>query len=278
METWSGKTVVAVHAHPDDEALFTGGLLYEAAHAGADVHVITCTLGEEGEVIGEPYQLLTVDNTDQLGGFRIHELQRSLEILGCTGHFLGGAGRFRDSGMEGEARSNALINSMDEAAAALKELVEALAPDLLVTYDPFGTYGHRDHIAAHRLTHTVAGDVPVWWAVELDSDVRAGLAGIVSSPWRIPQPEEIVTVDHSDTVIEMDDRAYNAKAEAMKAHATQLWIADGSISDVNPHQAFAQADGYVFCLSNLMSQPLRRREHYQFAPSDYTVDLTESLA
>ncbi|WP_213757504.1 hypothetical protein, partial [Citrobacter freundii] len=76
----------------------------------------------------------------------------------------------------------------------------------------------------------------------------------------------------------MDDRAYNAKAEAMKAHATQLWIADGSISDVNPHQAFAQADGYVFCLSNLMSQPLRRHEHYQFAPSDYTVDLTESLA
>lgn len=272
MEKWSGKTVVAVHAHPDDEALFTGGLLYEAAHNGADVHVITCTLGEEGEVIGEPYQLLTVDHTDQLGGFRIHELQRSLSILGCTGHFLGGAGRFRDSGMEGDARPNALINSLGEATEKLRELVDKLDPDLLVTYDPFGTYGHRDHIAAHKLTHAVAGDVPVWWAVELADDVRAGLAGIVRSPWRIPTPDEIVTVEHSDKVIELDERAYNAKAEAMKAHATQLWIADGSVSDVNPHQAFAQADGYVFCLSNLMSQPLRRREHYQVAPADYQAD------
>lgn len=271
MENWAGKTVVAVHAHPDDEALFTGGLLYQAAHKGADVHVITCTLGEEGEVIGEPYQLLTVDHADQLGGFRIHELQRSLDILGCTGHFLGGAGHFRDSGMEGEARSNALINSLGEAEGELRELVGKLNPDLLVTYDPFGTYGHRDHIAAHRLTHAVAGDTPVWWAVELETDVRDALAKIDYSPWRIPEPGEIVTVDHTDKAIELDDRAYNAKAEAMKAHATQLWLADGSVSDVNPHQAFARAEGYVFCLSNLMSQPLRRTEHYQVAPADYHV-------
>src|SRR5699024_2041171 len=94
-----GYRVVAVHAHPDDEAITTGGSLFDLARRGADVLVVTCTLGEEGEVIGAPFAHLTNDHADQLGGFRIGELTRALEILEVRGRFLGGAGRFRDSGM-----------------------------------------------------------------------------------------------------------------------------------------------------------------------------------
>ncbi|MGG5188687.1 PIG-L family deacetylase, partial [Corynebacterium diphtheriae] len=80
-----GFKAVAVHAHPDDEAIWTGGLLANLAARGADVTVVTCTLGEEGEVIGDPYQGLTNKNADQLGGFRIHELHKSLSLLGVRG-------------------------------------------------------------------------------------------------------------------------------------------------------------------------------------------------
>lgn len=62
-----GKKIIAVHAHPDDEAIWTGGLIAELSLRGADVTVITCTLGEQGEVIGEPYQGLVADAADQLG-------------------------------------------------------------------------------------------------------------------------------------------------------------------------------------------------------------------
>ena len=64
----AGYRVVAVHAHPDDEAISTGGALADLASRGADVLVVTCTLGEEGEVIGDTYRYLVADQADQLGG------------------------------------------------------------------------------------------------------------------------------------------------------------------------------------------------------------------
>src|SRR5699024_572509 len=93
----AGRRVVAVHAHTDDEAIATGGALARLSARGADVTVITCTLGEQGEVIGKTYQQLVNGDADQLGGFRIHELLASLEVLGVSGRLLGGAGRWRDS-------------------------------------------------------------------------------------------------------------------------------------------------------------------------------------
>src|SRR3954449_12213456 len=91
-----------VHAHPDDETLTSGAPIAHYAALGAQVHVVTCTLGEEGEVIGERWAQLAVDNADQLGGYRIGELSAALACLGVAEPvFLGGAGHWRDSGMEG---------------------------------------------------------------------------------------------------------------------------------------------------------------------------------
>src|SRR3954454_11230311 len=91
-----------VHAHPDDETLTTGGTIAHYAAQGAQVQVVTCTLGEEGEVIGDRWAELAVDRADQLGGYRIAELTEALRALGVGGpNYLGGAGRWRDSGMEG---------------------------------------------------------------------------------------------------------------------------------------------------------------------------------
>lgn len=273
-------TVVAVHAHPDDEALWTGGLLALLAAAGAQVHVVTCTLGEQGEIIGQGLEHLIADDSDQLGGFRIHELWASLKLLGVRGHFLGHASAWRDSGMVGDPANEhpqAFIHSGDRAVADLVELLEDIQPNLLITYGPDGGYGHPDHIRAHEITTAAAaqlGIAEVLWAVTDATELAQGLQAITQVPqgWRAAEPGEIACVETTDLAFELDDAAYEAKKDAMRAHATQLWIADGSTSQTNPQAAFAAvadvaAAPAVFALSNLIAQPLLRREHYQFAPS-----------
>lgn len=272
-EDLNGYRVVAVHAHPDDEAISTGGALADLSRRGAEVTVITCTLGEQGEVIGEPYQNLVADQADQLGGFRIAELRRSLEILGVDGRFLGGPGRFRDSGMLGDpAQQNprAFVNSGEAAVELLVAEFKQLRPHLVITYGPDGGYGHPDHIRAHEITHLAAArtGVPrVLWAVTDRADLAAGLASISAIPegWRAAEPGELAAVDSSDLALSLDDHAYHLKRASMQVHATQVWVADGSISEVNPVAALGAADGLVlWALSNLIAQPLLRREHYEF--------------
>ncbi len=93
-----------VHAHPDDESINNGATIAHYVALGAQVRVVTCTLGEEGEVIGERWAELAVDRADQLGGYRVGELTEALRALGVSEPiYLGGAGRWRDSGMEGTA-------------------------------------------------------------------------------------------------------------------------------------------------------------------------------
>src|ERR1700739_1661439 len=94
-----------VHAHPDDETLSNGATIAHYTARGAEVTVVTCTLGEEGEVIGDSWAELAVDRADQLGGYRIGELTAALHALGVGPPiYLGGAGRWRDSGMAGTAQ------------------------------------------------------------------------------------------------------------------------------------------------------------------------------
>src|SRR5690348_9301654 len=94
--------LLLVHAHPDDECLTTGGTIASYAARGADVRVVTCTLGEEGEIVDDHFRYLSVDHADQLGGYRYSELSKSLAALGAgEPMLLGGPGRWRDSGMEG---------------------------------------------------------------------------------------------------------------------------------------------------------------------------------
>lgn len=281
-----GLRVVAVHAHPDDESIYTGGALAHLARRGADVLVVTCTLGEEGEVIGETYQGLVNDRADQLGGFRIHELSRALEILGVRGEFLGGAGCYRDSGMAGSPASQnprAFVNSGDRAVNHLAEIFQREKPHLVLTYDPNGGYGHPDHIRAHEITHLAAEQVEIpriLWAARLRTEIEANVADRIPDGWTRPAPGELDAVDATDTWVEMDDVVYAAKAEAMKAHATQIWLADGSVSPTNPHSATASGPVTTYALSNLIAQPIIRREHYRLGaglPLDHGADIANGL-
>ena len=283
----SGYRVVAVHAHPDDEAITTAGALADLSARGADVLVVTCTLGEEGEVIGEPYQHLVVDEADQLGGFRIQELRRSLDAIGARGQFLGGAGRFRDSGMAGSPASRnprAFVNSGDVAVEKLAAIFEAEKPHLVLTYGPDGGYGHPDHIRAHEITHAAAERVGVpriMWAVRLAEETAALMPAEAPEGWRLPEDGELDGVDTSDVRVELNDAAYSAKVEAMRAHATQLWIADGRTTDVNPHAALATGPVVYYALSNLIIQPIQRVEHYQLGaglPLDDGASLLTGIA
>ena len=280
----SGYRVVAVHAHPDDEAITTAGAIADLSARGADVLVVTCTLGEEGEVIGEPYQHLVVDEADQLGGFRIQELRRSLDAIGARGQFLGGAGRFRDSGMAGSPASRnprAFVNSGDVAVEKLAAIFEAEKPHLVLTYGPDGGYGHPDHIRAHEITHAAAERVGVpriMWAVRLAEETAALMPAEAPEGWRLPEDGELDGVDTSDVRVELNDAAYSAKVEAMRAHATQLWIADGRTTDVNPHAALATGPVVYYALSNLIIQPIQRVEHYQLGAGLPLHDGTSLLA
>ncbi|WP_370625156.1 N-acetyl-1-D-myo-inositol-2-amino-2-deoxy-alpha-D-glucopyranoside deacetylase [Corynebacterium sp. TAE3-ERU30] len=263
-----GVTVFAVHAHPDDEAIWTGGLLAHLARRGADVIVVTCTLGEQGEVIGEPYQNLVAEHSDQLGGFRIRELQDSLAALGVRGIHLGAPGQWRDSGMAGDpsaAHPRALVNNLDQATEQLRELIAEYDPELLITYGPDGGYGHPDHIAAHTITHRAAPEhIRILWAVTLEEDLEAGFAGIRSIPQTWHRADaEIARVEHADIRLALSPAEQAQKVAAMRAHATQIWIADGSVSATNPVPAQAEADTPVFALSNLIAQPVTASESYQ---------------
>ncbi|AKK02806.1 N-acetyl-1-D-myo-inositol-2-amino-2-deoxy-alpha-D-glucopyranoside deacetylase [Corynebacterium epidermidicanis] len=289
-----GLRVVAVHAHPDDEAIWTGGALAELAQRGADVTVITCTLGEQGEIIGQPYQALVADATDQLGGFRLTELRHSLDLLGVHGEYLGGAARWRDSGMIGDPANDhprAFVHSGSEAEIQLLERFNALRPHLVITYGPDGGYGHPDHIRAHEIAHAAAQasihpPQRILWAVTARGPLEQGFAEIAGIPvgWQRAD-DSIAAVETFDAEIRLSDAALATKFAAMKAHPTQLWIADGSVSDVNPRAAVASMSSTeyaiaVFCLSNLVAQPLLRTEHYQLGhgvplsdPSDITSGL-----
>src|SRR3954447_7927788 len=150
------RRLLLVHAHPDDEAINNGATM--ARYVAEDVHVtlLTCTLGEEGEVLVPELAQLAADQADQLGGYRIGELRAAMAELGVTDmRFLGGAGRYRDSGMMGTPANRhprAFWNAdLEEAAAHAVAVVRDVRPHVVATYDENGGYGHPDHIQAHRV-------------------------------------------------------------------------------------------------------------------------------
>ena len=166
-----------VHAHPDDESLANGATIAHYTARGADVRVVTCTLGEEGEVIGDRWAELAVDRADQLGGYRIGELTAALGALGVGApHYLGGAGRWRDSGMRGtpgRGRRRFIDADEREAVGALVAIIREQRPHVVVTYDPGGGYGHPDHVHAHTVTTLAVA--------------AAGGDGYPGEPWQVPK-------------------------------------------------------------------------------------------
>jgi N-acetyl-1-D-myo-inositol-2-amino-2-deoxy-alpha-D-glucopyranoside deacetylase len=150
-----------VHAHPDDEAISTGGVLARYADEGMRVAVVTCTGGERGEVVGEGMDPDEI--APRLGEVRYDELSRALKILGAGPPRLLG---YVDSGMMGTDGNDDPASfwraHFDEAVGRMVAQIRELRPDVLVTYDAFGGYGHPDHLQAHRVAITAveAADVP----------------------------------------------------------------------------------------------------------------------
>lgn len=272
--------LLLVHAHPDDETLWTGGTIARYAARGVQVTVVTCTLGEEGEVIPESLRGLAADQADQLGGYRVGELRSACAALRVADHrFLGGIGRWRDSGMlwEEPGRAGALpsahprafaVGDLAEQTDALAEVLHEVRPQVVVTYAADGGYGHPDHVRAHEVTMAAAERVPdvlrVFHAVPSRDRIRAGLVELATAealPFELPDPADLASVPDESitTVIDVADHL-PAKIRALRAHGTQVrvWVDEWNNED---------GPG-AYALSNGVAHPLTGTEHYVLATGD----------
>jgi N-acetyl-1-D-myo-inositol-2-amino-2-deoxy-alpha-D-glucopyranoside deacetylase len=265
------RRLLLVHAHPDDETLTTGGAMARyAADPDTSVTLVTCTLGEQGEVIPPELALLASDAADQLGGYRIGELAAACAALGVTDHrFLGGTGRWRDSGMvlaghgvraatpeRLHPRALAARDALADQVDALTAVLEEVAPQVVVTYAADGGYGHPDHVRAHDITAAAVRRVPevvrFYATVHGRAGLTAGLAelaGVVGLPFRLPGPDELPSVADADVSVSLDVSGQRAaRIAALAAHATQVALWEG------PPVAYAMSNG--------VAQPLRDVEEF----------------
>jgi N-acetyl-1-D-myo-inositol-2-amino-2-deoxy-alpha-D-glucopyranoside deacetylase len=266
------RRLLLVHAHPDDESIGTGATMAKYAAEGALVTLVTCTLGEEGEIVVPDLAHLAADREDALGQVRIEELATAMEALRVDDHrFLGGPGRWRDSGMMGTPtndRPEAFWQAdLVDAVGELVRVIREVRPQVVVTYDENGGYGHPDHIQAHRVTvaaFDAAGDpgrypdagepwqpAKLYYSTVPKSHLQAGIDALkevgetlfegVESADDLPfgVPDEVVTT-------EIDAREHlDAKVAALRAHRSQISV-----------------DGPFFALSNNVGQQAFGLEHY----------------
>lgn len=255
-------TIVFFHAHPDDEAIATGGTMALLADAGHRVVLVCATRGE----IGEPAEGV-LNPGEQLGDRRSAELAHSCELLGVESlEFLG----YRDSGMVGEPSNDDPScfwqADLEEAAQRFAALLTSYACDVVVGYDPHGTYGHPDHIKVHQVGARgadLAGVEQLYWAtanrtrflearaagdlgdVDLEEDDRVDIAAF-------GMPEEELT--HAIDVTAVLDR----KRASLAAHQSQ--ITEESFFLSMPDDVFTQAFGTEFFVdaARYRDQPLRQ--------------------
>jgi N-acetyl-1-D-myo-inositol-2-amino-2-deoxy-alpha-D-glucopyranoside deacetylase len=262
------RSLLLVHAHPDDESIGTGATMAMYVDQGVRVTLVTCTLGEEGEIVVDDLAHLASAKEDRLGEERIGELAAACSALGVRDHrFLGGPGRWRDSGMmDTPTTANPACfwqADLDEAIGELVRIVREVRPQVVVTYDDNGGYGHPDHIQAHRVTvgaFEAAGDPArypdagdPWQPTKLyftavpksvlqrgfeyfkaaDSDFFEGIESADGLPFGTP--DELVTtkVDASDHV--------ERKMAAMRAHRSQ--IGEKSVFFALPEEMVPEAWG-----------------------------------
>jgi N-acetyl-1-D-myo-inositol-2-amino-2-deoxy-alpha-D-glucopyranoside deacetylase len=263
------RRLLLVHAHPDDESINNGATMARYAAEGAHVTLVTCTLGERGEVI--PPELRHLASAG-LAEERERELTAAMKTLGVADHsLLGGRGRYQDSGMMGTSDNDNPScfwqADVDEAAGHLVEVIREARPQVLVTYDPDGGYGHPDHIQAHRVAMraaelaTDAGHpiAKVYWNRVPRTVVEEGFARLRDALPGLPFAEAGAVddvpgvVDDARITTAVDGTAYaDAKTAAMRAHATQIQVAP---------------DEPYFVLSNELAQPVFTTEYYELVRS-----------
>ncbi|HEX8496866.1 MAG TPA: N-acetyl-1-D-myo-inositol-2-amino-2-deoxy-alpha-D-glucopyranoside deacetylase [Actinomycetales bacterium] len=262
--TGSGGLLL-VHAHPDDESLTTGATMARYAAHGVPVTLVTCTLGQRGEISAPDLAHLT---PDELGEHRRGELAAAMRALGVADHRLLGGGRWRDSGMvwlrpgiagvapDADPRSFALAG-LDECAASLLEVIADVRPRAVVTYDPNGGYGHPDHVQAHRVTMRAVElaaqrgsgpDRAYWIRTPRSTALRERATLLRRRPsWMgaraLDDPLPPVVADDDVVTTVVDGSAHvGAKRAALRAHRSQLRVED---------DAFALTDGVAQRLSGI---------------------------
>ena len=278
------RHLLLVHAHPDDESIGQGATMAKYAAEGAGVTLVTCTGGEMGEILVPEFEHMAADRDDTLADQRRIELTEAMKALGVHDHrYLGGFGKYRDSGMkwheDGHAvpaddiHENAFWHAdLTEAADDLVAVVREVRPQVLVTYDQFGGYGHPDHIQAHRVAMYGAalaavpsyrrdlGDAhdiaKIYWGAMSASRMRESVrrlreAGDTTSfDWIDPDgPLPPFISEDRDLAAVVDGSDYvEAKMAAMRAHATQITI-----------------DGPFFALSNNVGNQIWGTEFFRIA-------------
>lgn len=273
------RRLLLVHAHPDDESILTGATMARYAASAAHVTLVTCTRGERGEVIPADLAHLEGDGA-ALAQRRTEELAAAMEALGVTDHrFLGADAdvAWEDSGMEwgpdGAARAAPdvppqafALADVDEPARHLVRVLREVRPQVVVTYEPGGGYGHPDHVQAHRVTMRAVelaaqedGEGEAWQVAKVYESVAP--ASVARDVLRAPAAENpftaadphapapsIVVPDEQVTAVVDGGEHLEAKAAALRAHATQVRV-----------------EGGFFALSHGVGQPVLGAEYYRLA-------------
>jgi N-acetyl-1-D-myo-inositol-2-amino-2-deoxy-alpha-D-glucopyranoside deacetylase len=274
------RRLLLVHAHPDDETISTATTMAGCVADGGRVTLITCTLGEVGEILVPELAELSVAAGDQLGGYRMGELAAAMSALGVVDHrYLGRPGRWRDSGMMGTPENDhprafwrcayepaAFAEAVGQVVAVIREV----RPQVLITYDPDGGYGHPDHIMAHRVAMAAAehasrsdgSDRPwaiekIYWTALPHSVIQLGIdavrADAATTFQSVERVEDLPFGNPDDEVTTAVDAPefLDAKLAALRAHATQVSV-----------------DRTFFALSNNIGSPVRSIEYYRIAKGD----------
>ena len=251
------KRALFVHAHPDDETINNGATMAQMVEDGIAVTLITCTRGEEGEVLVPELAHLASSAEDKLGTHRVIELANAMKELGVKDHrFLGS---YRDSGMMDTPQNQHpdcfWRADVDEAARKLALIIDEIRPQVMVTYDENGGYGHPDHIQTHRVAMRAA-ELATWqiqkiyWNIMPKSVVQRGMDAMKD------QGSEFFGADNVDDLPFVKDDSFvsavihapnqvDKKMAAMKAHATQISL-----------------DGPFFALSNNLGVQVFADEYY----------------
>ena len=241
-----GLTFLAVHAHPDDEASSTGGLYRRLANEGVRTVLVTCTNGECGDALDGAKPDADHHDGDEVAKIRAVELDNAVKILGIDRLVRLG---YRDSGMKGwpqnEDPESFWATPLDEAAKKLAEVLLEERPQVVMTYNAFGFYGHPDHIQAHRVTMAALelldyeptlyfNTIPTslmaimrerWEQEEREEAAADAAKGIVRAPEPEESEEDQVEMGTPDELIDVavDVSSVNdAKYDALAAHHSQI--------------------------------------------------------
>ena len=278
MRVSASKRLLLVHAHPDDETINNGVTMAKYAKDGAQVTLVTCTRGEEGEVLVAELASLASDKDDKLGQHREVELKDAMAHLGIADfRFLGAPNKkWRDSGMMGTPQNDRTDvfwqSDLDESANELVKIILEIKPQVLITYDEFGGYGHPDHIKAHRVAMRAAEIAEtkgwkiekIYWNTMPRSVIQMGIEKMkevgsdffgAESVDDLPfaKPDELVTsVVHASEFVPQ-------KLAAMKAHATQIAV-----------------DGPFFALSNNLGLSVWGDEYYTIVKGEKAAPFDEN--